>query len=124
MTKNEFINYYVNLLIRQYHDKPKAKKTIAWATNKKAEIFELVNRVKLAFIVDTAVGKQLDIIGKYVNLKRQYSSVIYLENDEDYRFFIKWKIISNLNMDNMRDFHEAVNGVNIITSTADVVNTG
>lgn len=65
--KKQLIEYYQDLLIVQYHDKPKAKAMI------KAEMEEtLANlldiQVRDAFDVDTAVGAQLDIIGKWVGI--------------------------------------------------------
>ena len=67
--KKQLIEYYQDLLIVQYHDKPKAKAMI------KAEMEEtLANlldiQVRDAFDVDTAVGVQLDIIGKWVGVDR------------------------------------------------------
>jgi hypothetical protein len=68
---SDIIDYYVNLLIIQYNNKPKARATI-----------ELLARELLAngiytdvlngYNVDTAVGVQLDVIGKYVGIDRFY----------------------------------------------------
>jgi hypothetical protein len=110
MDKQKFIDYYVNLLIRHYHDKLKAKETIAWAVNKKAELYDLALQLMIAFDIDSAVGKQLDIIGKYVNLPRIFDDGSVLL-DNDYRFFIRWKIISNLNMNNMKSLRDALNNI-------------
>ena len=65
----EIINYYVNLLIIQYHDRPKAKSEIELFVKElfaDGLIFELQN----AFEIDTAVGIQLDILGEYVGVDR------------------------------------------------------
>jgi hypothetical protein len=119
MDKADFKKYYINLLIRQYHDKPRAIETIGWAVDKKADMLELARKLLIAFDIDTATGKQLDTIGKYVNMKRLYENT-YLSSDDDYRFFIKWKIISNLNVNNIKDFHESVNSV--FNGSATVIN--
>jgi hypothetical protein len=111
MNKQRFIDYYVNLLIRQYHDKPKARDTIAWAVDKKAEIYSLSIQLKLVFVIDNAIGKQLDIVGKYVNMSRIFDNGNVYLDDNDYRFFIKWRIISNLNLSTIKSFHNAVNSV-------------
>jgi len=72
-TVNDLVSYYTNLLIIQYINKPKAKAMI-----------ELVVRTLLAngivldvlngYNIETAVGKQLDIIGKYVGVDRAFQS--------------------------------------------------
>lgn len=67
----DLIDYYVNLLIIQYHNKPKARATI------EALITALVASgiyfdVRDAYDIETAVGKQLDIIGKYQDIDRFY----------------------------------------------------
>lgn len=71
----DLIDYYENLLIIQYHDQPKAQATIGLI----AETL-LQNGVALdvqeAYDIDTAVGVQLDVIGKYVGVNRYYSEVI------------------------------------------------
>lgn len=76
-------NYYSNLLILQYNNLPKASATI----NLLASVF-LANGVYLdvpnAYNIDpdlgpTAVGVQLDIMGKYAGVNRYYST-IDLEN--------------------------------------------
>ena len=68
------IDYYTNLLIIQYNSKEKARATI-----------ELFSRVLLAdgiffdvlnaYNLDTAVGHQLDVIGKYVGVDRYYDAL-------------------------------------------------
>ena len=74
--KKQLIEYYQDLLIVQYHDKPKAKAMI------KAEMEEtLANlldiQVRDAFDVDTAVGAQLDIIGKWVGVDRIFKGQMF-----------------------------------------------
>lgn len=74
--KKQLIEYYQDLLIVQYHDKPKAKAMI------KAEMEEtLANlldiQVRDAFDVDTAVGVQLDIIGKWVGVDRIFKGQLF-----------------------------------------------
>jgi hypothetical protein len=66
------VNYYVNLLITQYHDQPKAKAQISLFVN------ELLANgidfaVRDAFNVESAIGVQLDVVGKYVGLTRFYN---------------------------------------------------
>lgn len=68
-TLQTIIDYYVNLLIIQYHDKPKAKATIETFIK---ELFanNLVFQLESAFDVDTAIGNQLSILAKYVGTAR------------------------------------------------------
>lgn len=69
--------YYQNLLIIQYHDKPKAKSTIGAMydtivpKNSKTGNY-LITDVGNAFDLDTAVGVQLDMIGYYIGVNRLY----------------------------------------------------
>lgn len=75
-TIQSLINYYVNLIIIQYHNKPKAQATIA-AYAKMMLCSAVLLDIQQAYNIDvdlgpTAVGKQLDIIGKYVGIDRFY----------------------------------------------------
>jgi hypothetical protein len=67
------IEYYVNLLIIQYNNQPKARATIAAVVN---EIVAsgIFFDIRDGYNVDTAVGVQLDVIGKYVGVNRFYQS--------------------------------------------------
>lgn len=67
------VEYYSNLLIVQYHNKPKAKAMIELLVREMlAE--GIAFQVQEGYNLDTAVGKQLDIIGKYVGIDRFYQS--------------------------------------------------
>lgn len=75
MTVAELIAYYANLLIIQYHNQPRAKATIELF----AEILiasDIYLDVQNAYDVETAVGVQLDVIGKYVGVDRFYSELV------------------------------------------------
>lgn len=87
--------YYSNLLILQYHNKPKAKATIEATVGLLPD--ELIQEVIAGFNIETAVGKQLDILGIYVGVDRFYDNegVIESLDDEDYRILIKLKAIAN-----------------------------
>ena len=70
MSENSaLIDYYTNLLIIQYHNKPKARATIE-AMISEGMIYDLAILVRDGFNLETAVGAQLDIIGKYVGVNR------------------------------------------------------
>lgn len=87
--------YYSNLLILQYHNKPKAKATVEATVGLLPD--ELIQEVITGFNIETAVGKQLDILGIYVGVDRFYDNegVIESLDDEDYRILIKLKAIAN-----------------------------
>lgn len=92
----DIIEYYANLLILQYIKKPKATATV------KAFVAPLVMdfmplAVQEAFNVNTAIGVQLDVIGKYVGASRRgntFDGPVTLD-DESYRTLIKLVIIKN-----------------------------
>lgn len=68
---DDLIEYYTNLLIIQYNNRPKARATISAIADEilaSAIYFD----VRDGYDVETAVGIQLDVIGKYVNLDRYY----------------------------------------------------
>lgn len=71
-TVDGIINYYVNLLIIQYNNKPKARATI-YSIIEKLIASAILLDIKEAFNVDTAIGVQLDVLGKYVDLDRFYA---------------------------------------------------
>lgn len=88
-------SYYSNLLILQYHDKPKAKATIEAVVSLIPD--DLIQEVTNGFDMETAVGKQLDILGEYIGVDRYYTEdgEIKVLEDEDYRIILKLKAISN-----------------------------
>ena len=91
-----YAKYLASTLIIQFHNKPKAIATIE-ALGKMFPV-DLVLQVRDAFSVDTAVGKQLDILAKYVGVKRFYTHTdgeIITLNDEELRMLIKFACICN-----------------------------
>jgi hypothetical protein len=69
MTTDEIAEYYADLLILQYRDRPKARAEI-----KSLVLPYIMDQLPLAvqnaFNISDAVGVQLDIIGKYVGVTR------------------------------------------------------
>lgn len=79
MDLQNIIKTYIDLLILQYANQPKAKATIELiATELLANgiYFDLLE----AYNIDTATGKQLDIIGKYIGMDRFYQSAFTGKN--------------------------------------------
>lgn len=84
----ELEDYYKNLLIIQYHDKAKAQAVVSnWVDCMVAD--GLLLDLPEAFNVDTAIGAQLDLIGKIVGLPRNGF------NDDQYRILLNLRIITN-----------------------------
>lgn len=71
-TLKQFKDYYSNTLIVQYHDKPKAKQTIEMLVELVYSNM-LLMQIRDAFDWRTAVGEQLDIIGKWVGVSRVFN---------------------------------------------------
>lgn len=95
-----FTKQYTDLLIKQYWEKPKAKAEIEAGAAEYESINDLADALGNAFDIDTAVGVQLDIIGKRVGISRVIPVVLagytgQVLTDEDYRKFIKVKIARN-----------------------------
>lgn len=98
VSSQDIKDYYANLLIIQYRNLPNARGTIESLVGESyADGISL--DVLNAFDLETAVGQQLDILGKYIGLSRQVK--IFLPNqttrlnDDDYRTLFKLKLITN-----------------------------
>lgn len=74
MTVQELLDYYVNLLIIQYNNKPNARATIE-AYVKQAVADLVTVDVRDGFDLDTAIGNQLDVLGKYVDVRRNINGL-------------------------------------------------
>jgi hypothetical protein len=96
MTDAELQSYYANLLILQYNGKPKASAMIE-AVVLPVFMKQLPVAVQNAFDIDTAVGVQLDVIGKYVGAGRNAYTLTgpITLTDTDFRTLIKMVIIKN-----------------------------
>lgn len=88
--------YYANLLIMQYRGKPKASAEI------KSLVYpvimnQLPAKIQEAFNLDSAVGRQLDTLGKYAGVVRtaNFASGPVPLTDDDFRTLIKMAILTN-----------------------------
>jgi hypothetical protein len=96
MTDQEIINYYAALLIMQYAGQPKAYATVQTFVSALVAN-QIFTQVGNGFNIDTAVGVQLDVIGKINGASRygrNFTGPMTLTDDE-YRNYIKIKIIQN-----------------------------
>lgn len=76
MTSLEIIKYYVDLLIVQYNNKPKARDHVSALVDQVIgdQIFA---KVRDAFDIETAVGAQLDVLAAYVGIKRRVNGLSF-----------------------------------------------
>jgi len=65
-----FESEYVNLLIKQYWEKPKAAAEIGMKAGAWRKTFEWIDSFSEEFDLDSATGDRLDIIGRIVGIKR------------------------------------------------------
>jgi hypothetical protein len=65
-----FESDYVNLLIKQYWEKPKANAEIAFKAGVWRKTFEWIDSFSEEFDLDNATSDRLDIIGRIVGIKR------------------------------------------------------
>lgn len=75
-TLNSLLDYYANLLIIQYNGKQKATATIKMIASLILANL-LIFQVRDAFDWITAVGTQLDVIGKWVGVTRDYKGSLF-----------------------------------------------
>lgn len=96
-TTQSLVSYYTGLLIRQYALKPKAIAHVA-ALVTPTIMDQMPTAVMNAFTLSTAIGKQLDIIGKYIGVTR--SAVInsvgqVTLSDSDYLVLLQFALSVN-----------------------------
>ncbi|TWH46322.1 DUF2612 domain-containing protein [Sporomusa sp. KB1] len=92
---------YLNLITSLYRDKPKFMAWLEAGLQKGEDVAELARNIHTYFDLDTAVGKQLDILGEFIGRKRVldfqpsggYSPVM---GDSTYRFALKAKVLINI----------------------------
>lgn len=90
----EFIANYVNLLLLQYYDKPNAIGTVEAFGAKYEELRNVILQFENHYNIDTAEGVNLDLLGKQIGLSRYLPDLPEL-TDEEYRTFLKAKILVN-----------------------------
>lgn len=70
-----------NRIYAQYADKPKA---VAWyniTPNMAQPLFDTFDAVRMSYDIDTAVGAQLDVIGRIVVIDRGFESFVVFDPD-------------------------------------------
>lgn len=100
---DDLVGYYSNLLIKQYHDKAKAKATVEAVV--RGMLSDLVFKaVGEAFDLTSASGAQLDILAKYVGVKRAPLGINL--SDTDLSFLIKMMIAKNLSNQSLKSIDD------------------
>jgi hypothetical protein len=74
-TLQQILDYYADKLIAQYRLMPRARATIE-IFGKQIIADNLAEALGLAFSIDTAVGPQLDVLGKYIGVNRNVGDII------------------------------------------------
>ena len=99
---NEVVKFYSNLLTAQY-DKPKAK---AHLENflKTASITGVLQDLQTAFDIDTAIGKQLDIVASTKGIDRTYSGGLL--TDTEFRLILYFQIAKNKSNNSLYEINE------------------
>jgi hypothetical protein len=100
MTSEEIVNYYVDRLILQYHEKPRARATVA-AFVREAVANLLFLRIADAFDLETASDARLDILAKYIGIPRAY---ITGELNQEYFGFADYNRKNPQNPTGFRDY--------------------
>jgi hypothetical protein len=79
MTDAELSEYYTNLLILQYKTKEKAFSSV-YETISAMIIYELLRAVENGYDIDTAIGHQQDILGKYLGVARTITGAAFTKS--------------------------------------------
>ncbi len=93
------ISTYLNRITSEHKVQPKFMGLVAARLEPLIDLFECLEEINKAFDLDTAEGKQLDIIGEYVGVKRllnfqpEYADAVL--TDPYYRMLLKAQISLN-----------------------------
>ena len=102
--------YYTNLLIKQYNNKPKAKATIELLIKNSLLLYtNILSKFIESFDINTAIGKQLDIIGFIAGVNRTYNDeTTEVIDDNTYRILIKMKLINSYSMNSIKSIVDGI----------------
>ena len=105
----DYAEYLSNLLIIQYAQKPKATATVKAIGEDFPD--DLIFAVRDGFSLESAEGKQLDILGKYVGTDRFFIDTngnLVALTDEEFRILLKLKAIANTSNSSHYDIDTAL----------------
>lgn len=90
---------YIDLITSEHYNKPKYKSYVKKFLDMLSPVVDCYNEYNILFVLDTAVGNQLDIIGDLVgigrNLPTDNENIPSTLNDDYYRRVIRSKIYFN-----------------------------
>ncbi len=93
------VERYYNVITSQHRTKPKYMALLKAILKPLDDLSKCLGTYDYHFDVNFAVGKQLDIIGDIVGAHREVDFILEdgttTLNDEDYRFYVKSKILQN-----------------------------
>lgn len=97
---NEALDGYRRLLTSQYKTRPKLTSWLLWLLSSGLTYNSVIDELVNAFYLDTAVGAQLDVIGRIVGVSRLLNfypsgGESPLMDDDTYRLVIKARIVQN-----------------------------
>ena len=110
MSVKSLVRYYSNLLIFQYKDKPKAKAQVELFVQE-AVLNLIPVSVRDSFNIFSAKGEQLDILAKYIGVKRTnngFTGPITL-GDADFLSLMKMAILSNNSGSSLYEIESLIN---------------
>jgi len=103
----ELIEYYRDLLIIQYNSKPKASGFMRAVLNV-IMIYDLIIAVRDGYNIDTSIGNQLDILGKYVGAKRYIPGTVFTR---DYYGYAAYGETSPFTFFRMKTYSELIDNI-------------
>ena len=104
-------SFYLNLITSEHATKPKYMAWVKVLLRPFVDIINLNDNIKRAFDLDTAVGIQLDILGKILVQDREVSfqptdGSSPILDDDNYRILLKAKVIKNQWKGTISNFYE------------------
>lgn len=94
------VQEYLNLITSQYQNSPKYKAWVERLLTPYIDCQNLALELYTYFDIDTAIGKQLDMIGEIIGVKRLLPFTPTeddpLLDDDHYRFLLKSQILRNV----------------------------
>lgn len=123
----DLVDYYINLLIIQYNNKPKARDTIGLLVNMLVAN-GIIFQVQDGYDIETSIGAQLDVLGKYIGSNRFYqgqdltgyfSLALYSDPDEGAVDKIGFAIYANVGtkVGKFLIYDEVLSQTNVLTDS-------
>ena len=106
MSTEDLKEYYADLLIQQYRGLPRAREHVKFLAGLPVSD-ELPVAVRDAFGLETAIGVQLDVVGKYAGVVRTFGDITL--DDDDFRVLIKLAQFTNSNGSSTFDIQSVMN---------------